>query len=207
MLTVFERIPDYFVERYDFEISAWGRAFQKIGPVKTNERRRQLRLSLVFLIFGFAMLLWVSGAFGDDVPDLAIPDRSITPGVVAITSMETICNTKWGRDRRHVTSSMKREVFARYGLIGNKDKACLVDKHGRRCEIDHLVSRELGGADDVDNLWPQPYGGLWNAAMKDRIENRLYREVCSGVISLEHAQNEIRLDWRIPYRRYFGEPK
>src|SRR5271157_3368733 len=35
MLTVFERIPDYFVERYDGELTAWGRNFGKIGPVKS----------------------------------------------------------------------------------------------------------------------------------------------------------------------------
>lgn len=35
MLTVFERIPDFFVERYDEELQAWGRNFGKIGPVKT----------------------------------------------------------------------------------------------------------------------------------------------------------------------------
>jgi hypothetical protein len=57
-----------------------------------------------------------------------------------------------------VTAAMKRKVFARYGLKGNTDRACKRDAHGRRCEIDHSISRELGGADDVDNLWPQPYG-------------------------------------------------
>lgn len=35
MLTVFERIPDYFVERYDTELQAWGSNFAKIGAVKT----------------------------------------------------------------------------------------------------------------------------------------------------------------------------
>ena len=34
MITVFERIPDFFVERYDEELQAWGRNFGKIGPVK-----------------------------------------------------------------------------------------------------------------------------------------------------------------------------
>lgn len=34
MITVFERIPDYFVERYDPEICAWAANFSKIGPVK-----------------------------------------------------------------------------------------------------------------------------------------------------------------------------
>lgn len=28
------RIPDYFMERYDGEIAAWARNFEKIGPIK-----------------------------------------------------------------------------------------------------------------------------------------------------------------------------
>ena len=39
MITVgrvqFNRIPDYFLERYDREIAAWANNFQKIGPVKS----------------------------------------------------------------------------------------------------------------------------------------------------------------------------
>lgn len=140
--------------------------------------------------------------------DLILPDPDLTPGVAVEITTKELCSKKWGRDARHVTAAMKREVFARYGLRGNTDKACKRDAHGRRCEIDHLISRELGGADDVDNLWPQPYGGKpWNATRKDRVENRLHKEVCAGNITLEQARKEIRADYRIPYRRYFGNPK
>jgi hypothetical protein len=54
-----------------------------------------------------------------------------------------------GRDLRAVTAAMKRKVFEAYGLIGDTDVACVADGHGRRCEVDHLISRELGGADVV----------------------------------------------------------
>jgi hypothetical protein len=122
-------------------------------------------------------------------------------------SLKAICDTKWGRDARHVTGTMKARVFEIHGLTGNDDPSCVPDKNGRRCEIDHLISRELGGADDVENLWPQPYGSTpWNAVLKDRVENRLHKEVCAKNISLKRARDEIKTDWRVPYRRYFGEP-
>jgi hypothetical protein len=35
VITVFERIPDYFIERYNEELCAWGENFSKIGPVKS----------------------------------------------------------------------------------------------------------------------------------------------------------------------------
>jgi hypothetical protein len=35
---------------------------------------------------------------------------------------------------------------------------------------------------------------------------RLHKEVCAKIISLTKARPEIKTDWRIPCRRYFGEP-
>lgn len=152
----------------------------------------------------FAMLAAASVPHGRD---LTLPDLALTPGVASDLTVDEICARAWGRDARHVTAAMKRAVFARYGLTGNDDPACIPDAHGRRCEVDHLISRELGGADDIDNLWPQPYGGApWNAVRKDRIENRLHREVCERRITLALAQYEISHDYRIPYIRYFGHP-
>jgi hypothetical protein len=65
--------------------------------------------------------------------------------------------------------------------------------------VDHLISRELGGADMIDNLWPQPYTQHPGAHEKDWLENRLHKDVCSGIISLEEAQQEIRDDWYAAY--------
>ena len=127
------------------------------------------------------------------------PDLSLTPGVATNLTKEQVCTKVWGKDVRHVTESMKRQVFHAYGFAhGNKDPRC-------PCEIDHLISRELGGADDVRNLFPQSYTGPWNARMKDRLENRLHREVCKGSISLQDAQKAIVDDWQAAYRKYFGD--
>lgn len=140
--------------------------------------------------------------------DDTVPNLALTPGVAraGLTTVK-ICSTKWGKDVRHVTEAMKREVFAAYGMSGNDDPRCI--PHGaQRCEIDHLVSRELGGADDVKNLWPQPYGTQpWNALLKDKLENRLHKEMCAGRITLKQAQAMLVNDWRIAYRRYYGEPQ
>lgn len=151
-----------------------------------------------------ALLLMVPAALAKD---LTLPDTSLTPGKVRTLSKQTICTTKWGRDARHVSAAMKQQVFESYGLSGNQDPACVPDASGRRCEIDHLVSRELAGADDVENLWPQPYGTEpWNAARKDRLENRLHKEFCEGHITLQQAQDALRGDWRVAYKQYFGNP-
>jgi hypothetical protein len=140
-------------------------------------------------------------------PGPVMPNPMLTPGVVRELSLEEICTTRWGLDRRFVTPAMRREVFTRYRLRGPNDPACRKDKHGRRYELDHLIPRQLGGADDVDNLFPQCYAGRpWNAVLKDRVENRLHKEVCAGTITLEDAQRDIAKDWRALYRKFFGEP-
>jgi len=133
-----------------------------------------------------------------------LPDLSKTPGKWRVLSTDRICSIHWGLDRRHVTPAMKSEVFARYGCTGNNAQCCTPDDHDQFCEIDHLISRELGGDDVVDNLWPQSYGGNWNARDKDRLENRLHKEVCDGNLALRRARQMITNDWKAAYRQYFG---
>jgi hypothetical protein len=137
-----------------------------------------------------------------------IPDAAKTPGVARTElSKSTICTTKWGQDERHVTAAMKGQVFALYGYSGYEDARCVADAHGKTCEIDHLISRELGGADDVKNLWPQAYGTMpWNAHLKDKLENRLHRELCANHLSLQEARDSLVNDWRVAYRKYYGDP-
>lgn len=153
------------------------------------------------MIGAVRLLLLVALSSSAQARDLTLPDPVLTPGVVTNLTTEEVCGRKWGRDARHVTQSMKRDVFARYGLSGNNDPVC---QSKRRFEIDHLVSRELGGADVMTNLWPQCYGGPWNAAMKDRAENRAHKEVCAGNLALEGVQAQIATDWRVLYRLFFG---
>lgn len=136
-----------------------------------------------------------------------VPDLNMTPGAVrAGLTKAKICSTKWGKDERHVTDAMKRKVFQLYGYSGYDDARC-VPAGKRTCEIDHLISRELGGADEVKNLWPQAYGtSPWNAILKDKLENRLNKEMCAGKISLKAARDMLVHDWRIAYKKYYGEP-
>ena len=75
---------------------------------------------------------------------------------------------------------MRREVFRRYGVPWAAH---------RDYEVDHLVPRELGGADDLSNLWPQNWD---DAHRKDHEENRLHQAVCAGTLSLEEAQARMR---------------
>jgi hypothetical protein len=64
-------------------------------------------------------------------------------------------------------------------------------------EEDHLVPLELGGdGRDPKNLWPEPHAGKNNSFDKDKVENYLRRQVCSGTMTAEAAQSGIANDWR-----------
>ena len=138
----------------------------------------------------------------------SMPDPAKTPGVVRTDlTVQAICATKWGKDERHVTAAMKAQVFREYGFVGPHDPAFKPDAAGRTVEVDHLISRELAGADEVANLWPEARATQpFNADLKDRIENRLHVEVCAGRMKLEDAQQMMRTDWTAAYVKLLGAP-
>lgn len=126
-------------------------------------------------------------------------DLTVTPGDVNPTdTKEVLCSPTFRTGTvRLVQESTKYKVCAFYGIT--KDK-CV----GATYEIDHLISLELGGSNDVKNLWPEPYLPVPGAKAKDTVENWLHKQVCSNNITLEEAQHEISTDW---YKVYLTIPK
>jgi hypothetical protein len=124
-------------------------------------------------------------------PDL-YPNPSLTPGDVlpGVTAAE-VCQPGYATSVRAVSSSEKAEVFRRYGIP---------DVAGKY-EVDHFVSLEIGGSNNVTNLWPERYGPTPGAHEKDKVEDYLHTQVCHGAMSLPAAQNAIRQDWYAIYRR------
>lgn len=122
---------------------------------------------------------------------IALPSKKLTPGVVRTTDAKEIC-AKGFRTKpyRLTTSAMKKQVCREYGV-----KNC--PRQGAM-EIDHLIPLELGGLDDVKNLWPQMAPQFHQ---KDQLENELKREVCSGEIKLTDAQKCISQDWLTCYQK------
>lgn len=96
---------------------------------------------------------------------------------------------------RHVTLSERKAVFKAYSIPYSQHHSY---------EVDHDISLELGGSNDVTNLWPQSYKTSPNARTKDRLENALHRLVCAGELDIREAQQAIRGDWRYAYVRYVG---
>jgi len=133
------------------------------------------------------------GAYRHDGTAL-LNSLDVTPGDVTDATAAQLCSKGFHTgDVRNVTESTKHKACALYGI----DKAHCVglQPDGSGYEIDHLVSLELGGSNDVKNLWPQPYNPRPAAKEKDIVENWLHAQVCSGKIDLSTAQQEIASDW------------
>lgn len=122
---------------------------------------------------------------------IVLPNPTLTPGITRPITVQQVCSTRWGLDRRHVTRKMKRKVAKEYHVPW---------KEHRFYEFDHLIPRELGGADDVRNLWPQSWA---SAHRKDLLENWLHHRVCTGTMDLHAAQAVIAKDWIKAYRELY----
>jgi hypothetical protein len=96
---------------------------------------------------------------------------------------------------RVVPVDVAKRVFAAYGVDTPEPRAY---------EVDYLITPALGGSDNIRNFWPQPYKNtVWNAHIKDALEDYLQELVCAGQLELATAQHEIAVDWISAYKKYF----
>jgi hypothetical protein len=124
------------------------------------------------------------------------PQPTLTPGAVRRVSLPEVCRAENDdRTARVIPASVQKQVFREYGM----ERARPQDY-----EVDFLITPELGGSNDIHNLWPEPYHApVWNAHVKDELEERLREMVCDGKIDLSTAQHDISADWILAYKKYF----
>lgn len=123
------------------------------------------------------------------------PDLRLTPGATVPVTQNEVCSEAPVGSSAMIPISLKRKVFQLYGVTPAQPDAY---------EVDYLITPELGGATDIRNLWPEPYQDtVWNAHVKDQLEDRLHQMVCRGDVDLATAQHDISTDWIAAYRKYF----
>ena len=122
-----------------------------------------------------------------------LPDSACTPGAIFPDATKAdVCRSGYSKSVRNVPQSEKNQVYAEYSI----------SSHGPgQYEVDHLVSLELGGSNDIANLWPEAASPQPGFHQKDAVENYLNSQVCSGAISLQEAQVEIATNWLAVYNR------
>ena len=153
-------------------------------------RRRMRNLIAILLVMGWTNWVAAEESVTDSHPIL--PNPNVTTGVfLADATLDKICQKGYSGQVRHVTDKQKNEVFQKYGI-----------ERSGEYEVDHLISLELGGSNNTRNLWPESYRGVWNARIKDILENRLHQLVCMGKVDLRTAQYDISHNWIESYCKY-----
>lgn len=148
------------------------------------------------ILAAFASLPLAQSAHYGRAGDVLLPDAAVTPGAVRTTDAAEICAPSFRtKPFRHTSAATKRQVYREYGGVPNKG----ICQGG--CEVDHLIPLELGGLDDIKDLWPQPSQPKPGFHEKDKLENYLRNEVCLGKMKLTDAQEAIRTNWYEAYRK------
>ncbi len=154
--------------------------------------RSQQFMALAALAAALLMMVFPWVPFGAGA---AAPRAGLTPGAVREVNQAAMCAMGEEGERPAISHRVAMEVFRSYGIH---------DPQPRAYEVDYLIPPDLGGSDDVRNLWPQPYNeGTWNARVKDALEDRLRTMVCTGTLELSTAQQELATDWIGAYQRHF----
>lgn len=107
-------------------------------------------------------------------------DRRCSPGRITTASASEICVVGYAREHRNVSQETKARVYLLYGITHRG-----LYGHQGGYEIDHIVPLELGGSNEITNLYPEPYPAY---VSKDRMENFMHDMVCDGSLSLDRAQ-------------------
>ena len=127
------------------------------------------------------------------------PNRGLTPGATREVTIGEVCSVPQEQVVGDVPVSLRQKVLQEYGIA---------NAHLEDYEIDYLIAPRLGGTEDIRNLWPEPYRDqVWNAHVKDALEERLHEMVCSGQLDLRTAQRDIATDWIAAYKKYFHTNK
>ena len=137
----------------------------------------------------------MAAAAAADNGQTGLPSSFLTPGDARKVTKEQICAPGYAASIKATKESTRVEAFSRYGLRDGKSMTEI---------LDHLIPVELGGTDDVENLWPQVAKGEWSAAQKDALEQKLLGLVCAGTLTVKQAQTAIKKNWVAAYQQYVG---
>lgn len=118
----------------------------------------------------------------------ALPDHGCTPGAIfAEATLERICVSGYTKTVRNVSTTLRKKVFAEYGVPYREPRGAY--------EVDHLIPLAIGGNNDIANLFPEPVQPFPGFREKDVVEVYLREEVCADRVALSVAQESIARDW------------
>jgi hypothetical protein len=120
-------------------------------------------------------------------PAYLYPNPTLTPGAILTTDTSTICTPGYASSVRNVSTATKKQVYAEYGVSYPQALGAY--------EVDHFIPLEIGGSNDIKNLWLEPASPTPGFHQKDQFENFEHGQVCDGEITAAEAQRRMVSDW------------
>jgi len=120
-------------------------------------------------------------------PAYLYPNPTLTPGAILTTDASTICTPGYASSVRNVSTATKKQVYAEYTVSYPQPTGAY--------EVDHFIPLEIGGSNDIRNLWLEPASPTPGFHQKDQFENFEHGQVCNGTISVAEAQRRMASDW------------
>lgn len=117
--------------------------------------------------------------------DGLLQDHTCTPGATDTDDLKVICDQSTKERRCEFDKAVRKALLKAYGLPPSF-----------KGEFDHLISIELGGSNDLANVWPESAPDF---KRKDRLENLLHALVCRQAMTLQEARDLISQDWLATY--------
>lgn len=135
-------------------------------------------------------------ADGYQLPDPACSPGAINPTLRAAILLNPAFRTGMVRDKL-TSAAAKAKVYVWYGIVPPKGNV----GQNQTCEMDHVVDLATGGADSLDNIWPEcgpsnvPVGQR-EFKIKDRFaEHDVMRLFKANPANLADLQHRIAQDW------------
>ena len=169
----------------------WERWLQFISP-----KLGWMALAAALVLAGTAYIGLRTWRLQDSARLVAVttPNPALTPGATVLVDQREVCR-QTSTKNKDVPVALRKRVFDEYGLRSADPRAY---------EVDYLITPALGGADDIHNLWPESTrAAVWNAEVKESLEDHLRDLVCDGRLDLATAQREIAGNWIEAYKKYF----
>ena len=129
-------------------------------------------------------------------PAYLYPNPTLTPGAELTTDASTICTPGYASSVRNVSTATKKQVYAEYGVSYPQPTGAY--------EVDHFIPLEIGGSNDIRNLWLEPASPTPGFHQKDQFENFEHDQVCKGSISALEAQSRMVSDWYLYWEEEVG---
>jgi len=128
------------------------------------------------------------------VSTVALADGAVPAASIRTQDVNDICSTKTGTIR-DVSEATKQQVYRLAGVPYGDRSLCSLGY-----EVDHRISLEVGGTNDISNLQLQAYCTkaqlapnfparvLYDAHAKDQIENQTHAAICARQITPAQGQ-------------------